>query len=443
MIERIPPFAIALPDVDGPARKRRTRRGRDDRQFDRQRHARGRARQTREARADVVADDAGGRQHGRSIRAVTRKRPGRLLRDAAARRIRGRGVVVVVVGGGGRGRRRRRVATAEQLQRACARCRKGPPAEAGGAGPSALRLNADPCEARRNRRDCRDRSSRSVLFSGRLLGLRDQPKQKPFRKMCQRCEIRPGWHSSCFVSQKRNGGFRMKLDDNGILLACSSCGTTNRLKYAMLEQPTQCGKCKTALPRPSKPIDVAERRRVRRGRRRRVGACAGGLLGRVVWPVPHDGARSGQGGANATAGRALVLKVDTEANPQAQRALWHPLHSDHHDLPRRQGSAAHRRRATARPFSNSCSNVSRTRSQQELESGHVWLAPDGARRVDRDCRARHQRRCSHRPFRSVILAMARSHSPGSAGDPIFAASGVAASAPPGITTTRAPSSTSR
>ena len=107
----------------------------------------------------------------------------------------------------------------------------------------------------------------------------------------------------------------MKLDVNGILLACSSCGTTNRLKYAMLEKSTQCGKCKTALPSPSKPIDVPS-----------AGAFDAAVANTSV-PVLVDFWAAWCGPcrmmapevdkvAQRNAGRALVLKVDTEANPQ-------------------------------------------------------------------------------------------------------------------------------
>ena len=107
----------------------------------------------------------------------------------------------------------------------------------------------------------------------------------------------------------------MKLDNNGILLACGSCGTMNRLKYAMLEQPTQCGKCKTALPHPNKPIDVPD-----------TGAFDAAISNASVpvlidfwasWCGPcHMMAPEIDKVAERTAGRALILKVDTEANPK-------------------------------------------------------------------------------------------------------------------------------
>jgi len=107
----------------------------------------------------------------------------------------------------------------------------------------------------------------------------------------------------------------MTLDDNGVLLACGSCGTTNRLRYAGLDKPTQCGKCKTALPRPNEPIDVPN-----------TGVFDAAIANASV-PVLIDFWASWCGPchmmapeiaklAQRTAGRALILKVDTEAHPE-------------------------------------------------------------------------------------------------------------------------------
>ena len=107
----------------------------------------------------------------------------------------------------------------------------------------------------------------------------------------------------------------MTLDDNGILIACGSCGTTNRLKYAMLERATQCGKCKAALPHPNAPIDVPNTR------------VFDAAISKASVPVLIDLWASWCGPchmmapeidkvAERTAGRALILKVDTEANPE-------------------------------------------------------------------------------------------------------------------------------
>ena len=107
----------------------------------------------------------------------------------------------------------------------------------------------------------------------------------------------------------------MTLDQNGVLLSCTSCGTMNRLKYGALARATQCGKCHAALPFPSKPIEVANAQ----------------LFDAVistasvpvvvdfwaVWCGPcHMMAPEIDKVAQRSAGRALVLKVDTDANPE-------------------------------------------------------------------------------------------------------------------------------
>jgi thioredoxin 2 len=107
----------------------------------------------------------------------------------------------------------------------------------------------------------------------------------------------------------------MKLDDSGVLVPCSSCGATNRLKYAVLERPTQCGKCKSALTGPDQPVDVPN-----------AGAFDAAIAAASVpvlvdfwaaWCGPcHMMAPEVDKVATRTAGRALVLKVDTDANAE-------------------------------------------------------------------------------------------------------------------------------
>jgi thioredoxin 2 len=95
---------------------------------------------------------------------------------------------------------------------------------------------------------------------------------------------------------------------------CSSCGMTNRIPPRHLADTGKCGRCKTALPPTAAPIDVgsAEFQEIVAGARVPVlvdfwadwcGPCkmAAPLVARV---------------AENMAGKAIVLKVDTEQSPE-------------------------------------------------------------------------------------------------------------------------------
>jgi thioredoxin 2 len=47
-------------------------------------------------------------------------------------------------------------------------------------------------------------------------------------------------------------------DRGGVLVRCSSCGKTNRLRYAALASKNQCGSCRTSLLPPSTPVEVSD-----------------------------------------------------------------------------------------------------------------------------------------------------------------------------------------
>ena len=107
----------------------------------------------------------------------------------------------------------------------------------------------------------------------------------------------------------------MTLDQTGILMACDSCGTTNRLKYESLERATKCGKCQAALRFPDKPINVE-------GAQQFDAAINNASVPVVVdfwaeWCGPcHMMAPEIDKVAQRSTGRALVLKVDTDRNPE-------------------------------------------------------------------------------------------------------------------------------
>jgi len=107
----------------------------------------------------------------------------------------------------------------------------------------------------------------------------------------------------------------LKLDPKGILTTCAACGTTNRLPFSGLERSTRCGKCKAALAAPSVPIEVPDAQ------------AFDAVVSSVSIPVVVDFwaawcgpcrmvAPEVQKVASHLAGRALVLKVDTDANQE-------------------------------------------------------------------------------------------------------------------------------
>jgi thioredoxin 2 len=99
----------------------------------------------------------------------------------------------------------------------------------------------------------------------------------------------------------------MTLDHNGVLLRCPSCGNTNRLKYSALERASKCGKCKTLLPLADIPIDVRTSAEFDAAT---TNASVPAWCGPCKMVAPEMAKV-----AKNVSGRALVLKVDTDANP--------------------------------------------------------------------------------------------------------------------------------
>ena len=105
----------------------------------------------------------------------------------------------------------------------------------------------------------------------------------------------------------------LQLDERGFIMGCPSCGQRNRVAFSTKE--ARCGRCKSALPPPSQPIEVPNAQAfdalVRDGRQPVVvdfwapwcGPC------RMVAPELARVAAS-------NAGRFVVVKVNTDALPE-------------------------------------------------------------------------------------------------------------------------------
>ena len=107
----------------------------------------------------------------------------------------------------------------------------------------------------------------------------------------------------------------LQLDSKGVIVTCPSCGQRNRLALDKLGAGTRCGKCQAALAPPAAPVDVPDE------------AAFDAAVARATLPLVVDFWAPGCGPchmmapelekiARHTAGKYLVVKVNTDAVPE-------------------------------------------------------------------------------------------------------------------------------
>ena len=107
----------------------------------------------------------------------------------------------------------------------------------------------------------------------------------------------------------------LRSDRQGVIAHCPSCGKSNRLRYENLNRTIRCGNCHTTLPPPGEPVEAPD------------AAAFDIIVQQTPVPVVVDFwapwcgpcrmmAPELETAARDMAGRALVVKVNTDAVPE-------------------------------------------------------------------------------------------------------------------------------